>query len=145
MSTHLDIGHFAVTGTATQTAGGSQTVTVTAKRADDTTFTAYTGDHNIIFSGLSAAPNGTNPTCSDKDGVDVNIGTATTLTFSAGVATTTLKTYKAETASLDADDGTYDSTGDASYDLDITVSPAGLNDYTVSATTPQHDYVLKLS
>jgi uncharacterized repeat protein (TIGR03803 family) len=134
------LDHLTVTGSGSQTAGGSQTVTVTAKKDDGSTDTTYTGDKSITFSGPAAAPDGTVATFSDKNAADVNIGSATTLTFSSGVATSTMKVYKVETVNVDADDGSIDSTGAASYDLGVTVSAASLSDYTVTATTPQTQY-----
>ncbi|MBZ1327750.1 hypothetical protein, partial [Aquirufa aurantiipilula] len=68
-----------VTGTGTQTAGGAQTVTVTAKDADGNTVTSYTGAKNITFSGAAASPSpATTPTIAGT-----NFGTATSLTFTA--------------------------------------------------------------
>ena len=133
--------HLIVTGTGTQTAGGSQAITITAKDNNGDTDTGYTGDKSLTFSGPSAAPSGTNPTCSDKNAADVNFGTATTITFTDGVATSTMKLYRAQTVSVDVTDGTYGSSGDAAYDLDLTVSPAGLSSYAITATTPQTQYV----
>ncbi|MHA8056956.1 hypothetical protein VR611_13515, partial [Aquirufa nivalisilvae] len=46
---------FIVTGTGTQTAGGSQNITITAKDASGNTATAYTGAKSITFSGANAS------------------------------------------------------------------------------------------
>lgn len=119
--------HFEVTGAGTQTAGTSQTITITVKNGIGSTDTSYTGSHSLTFSGLIAAPDGTQPTCTDSSSADVNLGTATALDFTAGVATCTLKVYAAESASIDATDGTYDTSGDSAYDLDLAISPAAVN------------------
>ncbi|WP_394364569.1 hypothetical protein, partial [Aquirufa nivalisilvae] len=76
---------FIVTGTGTQTAGGSQTVTLTAKDASGNTATGYTGDKSIVFSGANSSTNpSTAATASDKVSADINFGTATVVTFSNG-------------------------------------------------------------
>ncbi|MHA1562877.1 MAG: hypothetical protein ACTSPA_12220, partial [Promethearchaeota archaeon] len=113
----VSMDHFTITGSTTQTAGDSQVITITAIGDDSNTYTDYAGDHNLTFSGASISPNSTDPTCSD-----INFGTATSLNFTAGVATTTMKLYTAEAAEIETTDGTYGTTGDASYDIDITVS-----------------------
>src|SRR3954454_470393 len=58
---------FAVTGSATQTAGGSQTITVTAYDTYGNVATGYTGDHTITFSG-AATIGANNPTVTNKNG-----------------------------------------------------------------------------
>ena len=88
----------------------------------------YTGEKTITFSGVSAAPNGTKSTALDNTNTAVNFGTGTKLTFQCDAtngcfANTTLVIYTAGSLSVDVSDGTYDSTGGTSYDLDLTVSP----------------------
>ncbi|MHA8062350.1 hypothetical protein PQG22_13870, partial [Aquirufa beregesia] len=120
-----------VTGSSTQTAGGAQTVTVTAQDANSNTVTTYTGAKNITFSGALASPSpATTPTVAGT-----NFGTATSLTFTAGVATGSMVLYKAEAATISATDGTILSTG--GNRLSVTVSPAGLDKFAVSLTSPQ--------
>jgi hypothetical protein len=101
------LDHFVITGTATQTSGTSQTITITAKTNLGNTYSTYTGDKSLTFSGANAYPSGTNPTCSDKNNADIPFGTATTITFTNGVATCTLKLYKVESATIIATDGIY--------------------------------------
>ncbi|HET7568462.1 MAG TPA: hypothetical protein VFJ91_10750, partial [Gaiellaceae bacterium] len=99
--------HFNLTpASTTVTAGASTTLTITAVNSSNQTFTGYTGDKTITLGGANNAPDGTVPTGSDKTAADVNFGTATTITFTNGVGTTTVKLYKAETAHLTATDGT---------------------------------------
>ncbi|MCK5590931.1 MAG: hypothetical protein KAI72_03145, partial [Candidatus Pacebacteria bacterium] len=69
--------HFTITGTSTQTAGGDQTITITAKSADGSTYTSYTGDHDLTFSGASISTEGTAPTASNKDSADIDFGSTT--------------------------------------------------------------------
>ncbi|MHA8056046.1 hypothetical protein VR611_08880, partial [Aquirufa nivalisilvae] len=120
-----------VTGTGTQTAGGSQTVTVTAKDASGNTVTTYTGAKNITFSGATASSSPvTNPTVAAT-----NFGTATSLTFTAGVATGSMVLYKAESATVNATDGTINSNTGGT--LNVTVSPSTMTKLAVSLTSPQ--------
>jgi len=111
----------------TPTAGAADNLTITAKDTFGNTATSYTGDKTTIkFTGANAAPNGTNPTVTNKTGTPVNFGTNETITFSNGVATVTgsnngvMKLVKAETASIVVSDGTINNgTG-----LSITVNAA---------------------
>ncbi|MDF0694885.1 invasin domain 3-containing protein, partial [Aquirufa sp. BABACH-43C] len=120
-----------VTGTGTQTAGGSQTVTLTAKDANGNTVTGYTGAKNIIFSGAASSTSpSTAPTVAGT-----NFGTATSLTFTAGVATGSMVLYKAEGATISATDGTISSSGGDR--LSVTVSPASLDKFAIAFTSPQ--------
>jgi hypothetical protein len=121
----ITMSHLAVTGTASMTAGGSQTITVTAVGSDGNTYVEYTGSKNVTFSGATAS-GANNPTCND-----VALGTATPLTFTNGVATCTLKLYKAETAAVNAAEGGYSATG---HTLGVTVSAAALS--TFATTVP---------
>src|SRR5205807_8446184 len=68
-----------VTGTATQTAGTSQTATITATDAYGNTDTAYGGDHTLTFTGAanSSGPV-TPPTFRDRLAADQSFGSANT-------------------------------------------------------------------
>ncbi|MHA8054288.1 hypothetical protein SKC36_12275, partial [Aquirufa sp. OSTEICH-129A] len=120
-----------VTGTGTQTAGGNQTITLTAKDANGNTATTYTGAKNIIFSGAgtSSSP-ATVPTVAST-----NFGTGTSLTFTDGVASATMVLYKAEVSTVSASDGTIFSAG--ADRLSVTVSAAAYSKLAVSLATPQ--------
>ncbi|WP_276364558.1 gliding motility-associated C-terminal domain-containing protein [Daejeonella sp. H1SJ63] len=126
-----------ITGSGTLTAGGSQNITITAQDAGGNTSTTYTGDKNLIFSGanLSSSP-ATSPTVSNKIGTAINFGSATTITFTNGVATVSgsnngvMKLYKAETAAVSVSDGSISSSG--SYNLSVTVSAAAANKLEIS-------------
>ncbi len=117
---------FVITGAATQVAGASQNLTITAQNADGSTLTSYTGDKSLTFSGATSSPNGTAPTIKDKTGTLVPFGTPTTITFASGVATVSggnngvMTLYKAEVATIAAVDGAITSTG--SDRLFVTVS-----------------------
>ena len=102
-----------VTGTGAQTAGASQTATVTAMDPYGNTDTNYTGNHTLTFTGANSSPGPvTSPTFRDRLAVDQNFGAAnTSLTFTSGVASGLLKLYKVETALIVANDGTITSAG----------------------------------
>lgn len=110
----------------TPVAGAADNLTVTALDPYGNTATAYTGSHNLIFSGAGTSPGGNVPTVVSSSGSIVNFGGSTAIGFSAGVAKVesskngAMKLNKAETASVTASDGTVSTpTG-----LAIVVSPA---------------------
>ena len=118
------LDHFTITGSPTQEAGTSQTVTITAKDEDGNTFLTYDGDRILTFSGASDAPDGTHPRVKDKNNADVNFGSPATLAFVDGAATTDMSLFKAENAEIETTDGTYTTIGDPSFDLNVSVSAA---------------------
>ncbi|NDI02182.1 MAG: hypothetical protein EBY57_10415, partial [Actinobacteria bacterium] len=132
-----------ITGSATQTAGSSQDLTITARDLYNNTATAYSGDKSLTFSGASTAPDGTAPTVTDKDGNAVDFGDPTAITFTAGVATVpngttsngAMTLYEAKTSAIDIQvtDGSISAAG--IYDLSVTVSAATLDSFTVTTTT----------
>jgi hypothetical protein len=112
-----------VTGSSSMDAGESNELTITAYDANGNVATSYTGSQNLIFSGPSSASDGTMPTVEGAD-----VGTSTTVNFTNGVSDTgaaTLIAYRAETTEVDVTDGTIDSFGDPSYDLDLKVKFEG--------------------
>jgi len=124
-----------VTGTAAMNAGTTNQLTITAYDQYDNVATSYTGDKSITFSGPSVVGANT-PTVTDKDGSAVNVGTATTITFTDGVSSAggLLTAYRVESTTVDADDTSIDSTGDVAYDLDLTVNPGTATYLTVTGT-----------
>lgn len=132
-----DPHHLTVTGSSTQIAGQSQTVTVAVKDVRGFISSQYSGDYAVTFSGPQDAPNGSKPFCRDKNGNGINIGQLTTLAFNEGVATVSCTLYKAETVSIDAAVGTINSFGNADYDLDVTVTRADSCHGTVSYVPAQ--------
>ena len=78
----------------TKTAGTAFNVTLTATTNGTTTNTSYSGSKTITFSGPSDAPSGAAPTY------------PASVTFSNGVGTASVTLRAAETATLDATDGT---------------------------------------
>jgi hypothetical protein len=111
--------------TATPVAATGFNLTTTAQDAYGNTATGYTGAKNITFAGAAASPSGALPTVVNSAGTVVNFGTATSLTFTSGVATPAsskngfAKLNKAETAAITASDGTIST----SASLPLTVSP----------------------
>ncbi|MHA8054287.1 hypothetical protein, partial [Aquirufa sp. OSTEICH-129A] len=120
-----------ITGSATQTAGASQNITLTAKDASGNTATAYTGAHNITFSGTASSLSPvTAPTVAST-----NFGSSTSITFTNGIATVSMSLYKAESATISGTDGSISSSG--ADRLSVTVSPASFAKLAVSLTSPQ--------
>ncbi|MEK7152821.1 MAG: hypothetical protein AAB834_02655, partial [Patescibacteria group bacterium] len=82
--------------------------------------TAYTGDKNLVFSGANASPSpATNPTATNKTSTAIDFGSTTVVTFASGAGTSTMKLYKAESASVNVTDGSITAT---SHELAVTVS-----------------------
>ncbi|MCX5764776.1 MAG: Ig-like domain-containing protein [Gemmatimonadetes bacterium] len=90
-----------LSGAATQVAAASQTITITAKDANGNTATGYTGAKSLTFGGAATAPGGQKPTAGGTA-----FGTATSVTFTNGVATLPVVLNKAEAATLSVTDGT---------------------------------------
>jgi hypothetical protein len=117
-----------ITGSGAQTAGTSQSLTITAEDISGNTATTYSGDKSLTFSGANPSTNPvTNPTVTDKTGTARNFGTATTVTFTSGVNTAggSMTLFKAETATIAATDGTISAT--LLNRLTVVVSPAAAN------------------
>jgi hypothetical protein len=113
--------YFIITGSSSMTAGESNELTITAYDANGNVAVSYTGSQDLTFSGPSDALDGTIPTVEGTD-----VGTSTAVNFTNGVSdpgAATLIAYMAETTEVDVTDGTIDSFGDSSYNLDITVDP----------------------
>jgi alpha-tubulin suppressor-like RCC1 family protein len=115
--------------TTTPTAGQADALTITAGDTWGNTVTGYTGNHNVTFSGASMI-GATHPTVTDHSGATVNFGTAASLTFTAGVATSTMHLYTAETAHIVANDGNGHTNGSG---LTVTVSPGVMGGFALAA------------
>ncbi|MDX6601295.1 MAG: hypothetical protein QOF13_497 [Solirubrobacterales bacterium] len=109
----LAASKFALTAaTTTPAAGATDNLTTTAQDTYGNVATTYTGSKSLTFTGASASPGGTVSTVSDSSGADIAFGSATTINFSAGVATVTatkngaMKLYKGGSTSLNVTDGT---------------------------------------
>jgi hypothetical protein len=129
---------FTISGsTTTPAAGGSVNLTITAKDVNNSTVTTYTGSHSLVFSGASSSPAGNAPTVANSSGTAVAFGSATALTFSAGVATVSttkngvLKIFKVGSASVAASEGSIATPSP----LALTVSPAAASKYVLGAAS----------
>jgi|GEM_PF-1703243 len=112
--------YFAITGNSEQTAGTSQTITITAYDTYGNQALDYTGDKSLTFSGAETSPTpGTNPETTDKSGTAIDFGTSTTITFTEGVATSIMTLYNDEEASISATDNNINATG---HELAVDVS-----------------------
>ncbi len=91
--------------TATPTAGEADNLTITAQDAYGNVATSYAGSKSLTFSGASAI-GGNKPTVANSSGTATAFGTATAITFTAGVATVSsakngvMTLYKAESPSI---------------------------------------------
>lgn len=96
----------------TPTAGGTDNLTTIARDAYGNTATSYTGAHSIVFAGAEPSPSGIAATVADGSGNAVGFGSATALTFNAGVAGVSgsgngvLRPARAGATSITASDGT---------------------------------------
>jgi hypothetical protein len=121
----------------TPTAGSSDNLTITAKDAGGGTVTTYTGSHDLVFSGALTSPAGNLPTVSDSSGADVAFGSATAITFTAGVATVSsgkngvMRLYKSSATGLSVSDGSIS----AEAPLAVTVSPATASKLVLAAAS----------
>ncbi|MEI8273412.1 MAG: cadherin-like domain-containing protein, partial [Paludibacter sp.] len=127
-----NLPRFIITGTATQTAGTTQNITITQTNSAGVTNSSYTGDKVLTFSGANSSISPVNAaTIKDKTGTNVSFGNSTTITFTNGVATVSagnngvLTLYKAESAIISVTDGTITSTG--SDRLSINAIPANIS------------------
>jgi alpha-tubulin suppressor-like RCC1 family protein len=102
---------------ATQTAGTAFNVSLTAKDAYGNTASGYTGAKSVVFTGAAGSPGGTAPSY------------PASVTFAAGVATTIpITLYNAASTTLTATEA-----GKSGASGPFTVSPAGLNSFSLSA------------
>jgi hypothetical protein len=114
----------------TPTAGTGNALTVKAFDSYGNASTNYTGSHNLVFSGTGTgaetSPSGKAPTVDNSSGSPIAFGTATALTFTAGVATVSeggngeLFLYKSGAAAIKATEGSLTTPTAAS----LTVAPA---------------------
>ncbi|MHA8065026.1 hypothetical protein, partial [Aquirufa aurantiipilula] len=83
------------------------TITITAKDASGNTASGYTGAKSLTFSGATSSSSPV--TAATVAGT--NVGTATSISFSNGVATASLNLYQVESAVLAATDGSISAAG----------------------------------
>jgi hypothetical protein len=88
---------------ATTTPGAAITATITMKDTNGNTVNT-TGDTSFTFAGASTSANSWLPTATDKTNTAIQFGTATTVTLTSGIGTTTITPYKTETSSITATD-----------------------------------------
>jgi hypothetical protein len=122
--------------TTTPAAGASDNLTITALDAYENIATGYAGSKSLTFSG--AATIGTNkPTVVSSGGTATAFGTATAITFTAGVATVSssknglMKVYAAGEADIEVSDGSISTKAP----LEVTVSPLAASKFVLTATS----------
>ena len=106
------VSKFTITGSnATPATGAGVNLTITAKDAAGGTVTTFTGSHSLTFGGAASSAEGKAPTVVSSAGTAVAFGTATPLTFTAGVAAAAsskngyLQIYKPGEAAVTATEG----------------------------------------
>jgi hypothetical protein len=131
-----------ITGSSIMTAGGTQSLTISARDGSGNVVTSYTGSKSLRFSGADSSLNpAVSPTVTNSSGTANGFGANTTITFSNGVATVSgssngvMRLYRAQSAVISVTDGTISSNG--TDQLTVTVSPASLGKFTWSITSPQ--------
>ena len=122
-----------VTGSGTQVAGTSQTLTITAEDNFGNTDTNFGPNVNLMFSGANSSPDpATAPTATNKNNAAVAFGSGTPVTFANGVTTSAMTLYKAETANIVVSDGPTITTPGA---LTVVVNTAAPNKLALSGST----------
>jgi hypothetical protein len=128
--------------TTTPVAAAANILTITAKDPYENTVTAYTGAKNLTFSGSAASPSGALPTIANTSGTAVNFGTATSITFTSGVATATstkngaMKLNLAGPANITVSDGTISNPTPLAVTVSIGAAARwGITNVSVSAGT----------
>src|SRR5262249_36938838 len=127
--------HFVLAAASTTpAAGAAHDLTITAEDSGGNTVSAFVGSHDLTFGGASTI-GALHPTVTDKDGVAVDFGSTTPITFSAGVATVSsgangvMKLYKAESATVTVTAGTL------SGSLGVTVAAGAASQVVLSGAT----------
>ncbi|MBI3991295.1 MAG: hypothetical protein HY350_04005, partial [Candidatus Omnitrophica bacterium] len=130
--TAAPLSYLQITGSSTQTAGTSNALTITAYDTLGNVATSYSGDKALTFSGANNAPAGNVPTVTDKTGAAVNFGTATTITFTNGVATAggSMVLYKAESVTINVSNGSVNS--NSGHGLSVTINAASASQLSFS-------------
>jgi len=133
--------HFTIAAaTLTPAVSVADNLTITAKDANESTVTSYTGSHTLVFSGASSSPSGSAPTVSNNvsSGTPIAFGSNTALTFANGVASVSstkngvLKIYRSGPASIVATEGALTTTPP----LELNVAPGTATKYTLAVQTP---------
>jgi hypothetical protein len=132
--------HFTLSAsTTTPAANAAVNLTITAKDEKENTVTAYLGSHPLAFSGATSSPSGSAPTVVDDSGAVVAFGSATAITFTAGVATVAsakngvMKLYRAGSTSIAA--GEVGRSITTTAPLALTVSALTATKYALTAST----------
>jgi hypothetical protein len=132
------VTHFTIEAvSATPVVSVADNLTITAKDENEKTVTTYTGSHSLVFSGAAASPSGTAASVVNASGSTIAFGSATALTFTAGVAAAAsskngvLKAYRAGVANIVASEGSLTTTSP----LALTVTPGAASKYALAAQT----------
>jgi hypothetical protein len=149
----IEYSGYAITGGAAAQAGTGSQLTITAVDTNGAVVTGVNGDIALTFSGLSAAPDGSLATVTDKTGAAQNMSAPTVITFTDGVGSMTagagaLVAHKAETATLHVTDNVRSDTSAGGSSLSLTILQGADSGYELSGTgSPQVgvDYVVGIA
>ncbi|UCD15472.1 MAG: DUF2341 domain-containing protein [Candidatus Omnitrophota bacterium] len=114
--------YFGITAdTSTMKAGDTKTITITTYDQYNNVVTDYEGDKTLKFNGPGSSPDDQEipPTAENNTQVQVPFNQGTILTFVRGVTTTIIRLYKAETTSVQAEEGVVKTR--STTDLDVVV------------------------
>lgn len=117
-----------LSGGATQVAGSSQALTITANDVDGDIATSYTGTKSIILQGADQALTGELANCTDRNNNPVSMGNQMNLDFSDGVAACQLKVFRQEVATIKANDSAINSYTLGDYNLNVDVVAAAMSE-----------------
>lgn len=131
-----------ITGSATQVAGTTQNLTITARDPSGNTVLTYAGDKSLTFAGGDPSLDPVQPaTITDKNGVSRPFGSATTITFINGVGSASagsngaMRLLRSGPQTISVTDGTISSAG--ADRLAVTVSAGPLGKFAFALTSPQ--------
>jgi hypothetical protein len=122
--------------TTSLAAGAADNLTITALDVYENPVSGYAGSKNLTFSG-AAAVGANKPTVANSAGTATAFGTATAITFTAGVATVTssknglMKIYAAGEAAIEVSDGSLSTAAP----LKVAVSPLAASKFVLTATS----------
>jgi hypothetical protein len=121
----IDATNFIITGNTTMNAGDENEITIRAIDIHANRDKDYEGDQTLVFSGASASPNDTSPTCTNYVPQDIKFGSGTAISFSEGQGTSSMKLYMVEDAIVKATSGAGEGLMTTTDDHDLTVRVSG--------------------
>jgi hypothetical protein len=135
-----------ISGDATQVAGASNSLTLTARDTSNNIATGYTGNKSLVFSGAAASTNPVKqPTVTNASGTERNFGQSTTIAFVNGIAQVNgtsngvMRLYKADSSLIAVTDGSIWAGGNNRLAVKVNAGPLG--QFAFALTSPQKNSV----